>query len=597
MRFSRVPEKEEDDDHVDAYDAFLRSLNENTDDDSDDEDDDDRECNDEVSAADLDLRAHPLPAVPHAVLAVVALLLSTVFLAAALSLVAWVVFGGIAAAVVGIVASGPTVWLVVVMCIGYRTGNSDRGLLKLERQAHPRFFTVFDAMMRDIGVVDVDVYLVACANAHYGIVDGRTAVILGYGCFAPYSMTAFRSTMGHELGHAVGGDAKDFDAIAFMVLQYLATRPWAVRRLGRFLRDRARHDAMRRSRLREHAADFWGGMVAGAGTTERCLVEDRRSALLWDQYNADIDVLVAAGYRPQSFAALYHRAVAIADECGFGVRPSSASTNPLLSHPCDRARAEVAEGRLLAFKNDVVVNANGGEDFDDGSGGVARALLDDAVGVGEEVIELAIDADGGLESSGLVVVDNFCLWAVYASALRPRFRALVSQAFAIPTNTPLLKMLPLLRLRAEAGGRWFLHQPDDADADEDGFVDASQRVMSWFLDLLGDEGLLVGTRHVGAMRGWRVGGDDQFALTLSLRLSMGQLWDELETTVCAARFMTPTPPPERPRHVRRHVRDVGDIGNVGDGGCDDADGFDDEKTETDLCFPAHVAMVVDHDLL
>lgn len=305
MLSARVPDGDGDD-QLDAYQDFLRRLNEPTDADDDDagsgaagddaaagDDDDDTAeyghvVSDEVSAADLNLKAHPLSALPHSLLAVAATFAVNSVVAVAGASAAALVgasVGGVAIGVggglvVAVLLLHPSLLLGFYLLKHARFGNSDRAILKLEREAHPRFFAVVDDVMARVGVSDIDVSFAAGANAHHAVVHGRPAVIIGYGIFAPYSLTALRSTLGHELGHAVGNDASDLDGIAFDIIAQLAkgrrlAGPW-----WRLLVRRSKADAMRRSRLREHAADFWGGLAAGAGTTEACLVEDRRSGLL-----------------------------------------------------------------------------------------------------------------------------------------------------------------------------------------------------------------------------------------------------------------------------------------------------------------------------
>lgn len=214
----------------------------------------------------------------------------------------------------------------------------------------------------------------------------------------------------------------------------------------------------------------------------------------------------------------------MADALGFGVRPSQAATCEQSSHPGDAARVEVAEARLAPFASFDVADAADGR--------FACHLLDNAVDVGEEAIELDVDIRVG-DGSGdhLVSVDNDELWSVYHRVLRPRFGALMHEAFGVAADASLLSLMPLLRLRAEAGGRYFVKDPDDDLADDNGDVDITAKMMAWFLDLLSAEALLCGNTDVGAVRAFELGDEEQFALTLSIRLGNGDRWDALEAAV------------------------------------------------------------------
>lgn len=463
---------------------------------------------DEVSVSDVDLDRHPLPRVPRTVVA-----LWVVRAVAALVLVLGAALGGaafgvIGAVVAGIVAAVPTAilgmsrWLV-------RHGNDEERFLRIERQAHPRFFVVLDEVCADVGAPMQDaLYLVNESNSYNACVSGRSTILMGFGAIVAYDRTALRSTLGHELGHHLAGDAVDPGMRAMSELESVVGMPAVVMPpapLARRLLAWARSDALRRSRLHEHSADFWGGVAAGPGTTATCLMADRRALYLWQGLTDDVSALVEGGFRPHDVYALLQRAVQRADEDGFEMRPSTSHTPTDSTHPGDRSRATHTESQLRHLKARTV------------DASPALELFDNASAIMADLTALYFDPDSSGAGDWLTVVDDDDLWRRYIEAVRPHVCVGFVTALDPTPSDPMTILLDRVRPLTEAGGRYFA-----------GDTDITARVIGCLLDLLVDEGRLQGSKLFGCQRYVQIRFTEHFRVVLAARLAQGELWDELE---------------------------------------------------------------------
>ena len=467
---------------------------------------------DEVSLGDVDLEQRPLPRVARTVIA-----LWTMRLLVSSMMAAGVGLGAATAGVVGAVVVG--LWLAVPVAIVaisawvVRRGDTDEGYLRIERRAHPRFFGVLDEVCADVGAPAQDsLYLVNDSNSYNALVDGRSTILMGLGAIMAYDGTALRSTIGHELGHQIAGDAGDPAMLALRELECLSTMPlllMPLAPLGRRLLAWAKPEALRRSRLHEHSADFWGGIAAGPGTTASCLMADRRAFLLWQGLVEDVGVLVEGGHRPRDLYGRLQRAVEQADADGFEMRPARGLTPADSTHPGDRFRASHAEAQLQHLKARPVDT------------GPAIELFDNAAAIMADLTALYFDPDNDGDGDWLVTVDDEALWPRYIAALRPQVRQEFVTDLDPEPLSPLTILLERVRPLVEAGGR--LH-------DGDGDKDVTHRTIGVLLDLLVDEGLLQGSRHFGCQRFISLQGQEYFRIVLALKLAGGdsELWDDLE---------------------------------------------------------------------
>ena len=465
---------------------------------------------DEVSLGDVDLEQRPLPRVARTVIA-----LWTMRLLVGSMMAAGVGLGAATAGVVGAVVVG--LWLAVpvaivaISALMVRRGDTDEGFLRIERRAHPGFFVVLDEVCADVGAPAQDsLYLVNDSNSYNGLVHGRSTILMGLGAIVAYDRTALRSTIGHELGHQIAGDAADPAMMSLRELEALSTIPlllMPLAPLGRRLLAWAKPEALRRSRLHEHSADFWGGVAAGPGTTATCLMADRRAQFLWQGLVEDVGVLMEDGHRPRDLYGRLQRAVEQADADGFEMRPARGLTPTDSTHPGDRFRASHAEAQLQHLKARPVDTAP------------AIELFDNAAAIMADLTELYFDPDHDGGGDWLVTVDDEELWPRYIAALRPQVRQEFITDLDPEPLAPLTILLERVRPVVEAGGR--LH---------DGDKDVTHRTIGVLLDLLVDEGLLQGSRHFGCQRFISLQGQEYFRIVLALKLAGGdsELWDDLE---------------------------------------------------------------------
>jgi hypothetical protein len=300
--------------------------------------------------------------------------------------------------------------------------------------------------------------------------------------------------------------------------------------LARRLAEAVKVDAMRRCRLNEHAADFWGGVAAGHDTTARCLAQDHRASLLWSALVDDVVVLREAGLRAADLYRCLREASRIADDEGFGVLPSQQGTDPLSTHPGDVARAVVVEERLRDLPR-----------FTAGPDHAAVDLFDDGDAIGDDLSALFFDPEENGAGDWLEVVDDVRLWDCYAAALpdqlRGAFMAVGHPRLAEPTSSRVL--FDEVRLLIEAGVRFsaFAHARDLPGvlvpargvqiADPAGCVDVTSRLVGLLLDLLVIDGHLDGSMHFGALRTITVDGEWLFRVALAGRLTRGERWDDV----------------------------------------------------------------------
>ncbi len=473
-----------------------------------DDDVDDVDDVDEVSVSDVDLDRHPLPRVPRTVVA-----LWVVRAAAALVLVLGAAIGGAAFGVVGAVVAG-IVSAIPMAILGMsrslvRHGNDEERFLRIERQAHPRFFVVLDEVCADVGAPKQDaLYLVNESNSYNACVNGCSTILMGFGAIVAYDRTALRSTLGHELGHHLAGDAVDPAMRALNELESVVSMPMVVMPaapLARRLLAWAKSDALRRSRLHEHSADFWGGVAAGPGTTATCLMADRRALYLWQGLTDDVSVLVEGGFRPHDVYGLLQRAVQHADEDGFEMRPSTSHTPTDSTHPADRSRATHTESQLQHLKART------------SDGGSALELFDNASAIMADLTALYFDPDSTGAGDWLTVVDDDDLWRRYIESLRPQvLKGFVTRLDPTPQD-PMTIVLERVRPLTEAGGRLFV-----------GDTDVTARTIGCLLDLLVDDGRLQGSKLFGCQRYVQIRFTEHFRLVLASRLAQGELWDDLE---------------------------------------------------------------------
>ena len=470
---------------------------------------------DEVSLGDVDLDQRPLPRVARTVVALwIVRLLAGVMMVAGAALGAATI-GVVGAVVVGLSLAVP-VAIVAISALVVRRGSTDRAFLRIERRAHPRFFVVLDEVCADVGAPAQDsLYLVNDSNSYNALVHGRSTILMGLGAIMAYDGTALRSTIGHELGHQIAGDAGDPAMLALSELENLGTMPlllMPLAPLGRRLLAWAKPEALRRSRLHEHSADFWGGMAAGPGTTASCLMADRRALLLWQGLVEDVGVLVEGGHRPRDLYRRLQRAVEQADADGFEMRPAMGLTPADSTHPGDRFRASHAEAQLQHLKARPVDT------------GPAIELFDNAAAIMADLTALYFDPDNDGDGDWLVTVDDEALWPRYIAALRPQVRQEFVTDLDPEPLSPLTILLERVRPVVEAGGR--LH---------DGDKDVTHRTIGVLLDLLVDEGLLQGSRHFGCQRFISLQGQEYFRIVLALKLAGGdlELWDNLEVMLRA----------------------------------------------------------------
>ena len=145
----------------------------------------DAEDIDEVSVSDVDLDRHPLPRVPRTVVA-----LWVVRAAAALVLVLGAAIGGAAFGVIGAVVAG-IVSAIPMAILGMsrwlvRHGNDEERFLRIERQAHPRFFVVLDEVCADVGAPMQDaLYLLNESNSYNACVNGCSTILMALAPSSP----------------------------------------------------------------------------------------------------------------------------------------------------------------------------------------------------------------------------------------------------------------------------------------------------------------------------------------------------------------------------------------------------------------------------
>jgi len=202
--------------------------------------------------------------------------------------------------------------------------------LRLERAAHPRFFAVVDDVCARLSMTTPQaLFLINESNAFNARVESRSTIMLGFASLVASDVTALRSTLGHELGHHLADDTADPALLAWAQLEAMGQTRWLAfpfAPLAGRLATRTKADTMRRCRINEHAADFWGGVAAGHDTTAGCLLQDRRASLLWSGGVDDVVVLREAGLRVDDLYRCLRYTSHIADEDGFAMLPATRGT-------------------------------------------------------------------------------------------------------------------------------------------------------------------------------------------------------------------------------------------------------------------------------
>lgn len=495
------------------------------------------DAHDDVSRRDLDLDGHPLPRLAPAQLALWLLRVVVVIVAVA------VAFALFALAPPVVVVVPVVLWVLlwgiglVVFVAAQREGHdSERGLLRLERAAHPRFFAVVDDVCARLSVTTPEaLFLINESNAFNARVESRSTIMLGFASLVASDVTALRSTLGHELGHHLADDTTDPALLAWGQLEALGATRWLAfpfAPLARWLTTRTKADTMRRCRLNEHAADFWGGVAAGHDTTAGCLLQDRRASLLWSAVVDDVVVLREAGLRVDDLYRCLRHASRVADEDGFAMMPPSRGTDPLSTHPGDGARADIVEERLRELPRFTSPVHEGGAGVD---------LFDDDAAIGRDLTDLFFDPDERGEGDWLAVVDDDDLWPRYVEVLPAQLRGAFVAAghprLAAPMSSRAL--FDEVRLLIEAGVRFAVTVHDPAlpglliparavqIADPGGRIDVTWRIVGLLLDLLVADGHLQGTTAFGTIRTVTVGDDALFRVALAARLAHGERWDDL----------------------------------------------------------------------
>jgi hypothetical protein len=493
---------------------------------------------DEVSRRDLDFEAHPLPRLAPAVVAWWGL--HVVVIAGSVGLLALLALWRPHA--VFAVPLGLWALLWPMALVVFRPGQgmeSEQGLLRLDRQAHPRFFAVVDDICARLGTTTPRAFfLVNSSNAYNARVQSDSTVMLGFASLVASDITAMRSTLGHELGHHLAEDTTDTALIAWGQLDTLGNlriAPFPFAPLAQWLATRTKADAMRRSRLNEHAADFWGGLAAGRETTMACLQQDRRAQLLFAAVTDDVIVLREGGGRVFDLYRCLRLACRDADDHGFEILAPTGLTDPHATHPADRVRGRIVEHRLEGLPGLPDPNAGAA---------AGASLFDDDDAIGRDLSALFYDPEETGAGDWLEVVDDDFLWVAYAAALPAQLRGAFAAAghprLAVPMSSEAL--FAEVRFLIESGVRFCvsLYEPTlpavlmpsvvvpDPRAEH---FDVTHRIVGLLLDLLVNDGVLEGSRTFGTIRVIAVDGEYLFRLGLAARLSRGEGWDDLASEI------------------------------------------------------------------
>lgn len=411
----------------------------------------------------------PLPRIPHAVLALW-LLRAVVFAASA--------------AVAGVALAGPpgfavfarigcivgALQLLTLLRVSTKTrfGVHRECYLQIDRVAQPRFFALFDDVCEHIGVAPCErVFLTSAANAMNERIEGSSALCFGWPLLSHSTVSEFLTTVGHETAHHAADDLGDSERLANGELHQLcSTRSFVFRRLAARLVRWSTPDTNRRSRIAEHAADFWGAAVGGAGHTASSLWRDTRTVHLWGLVCDDIGVVERAGFRPDNLFPLLRTAWLMAEDLDYFAAEPIEVDDVESTHPGFHERSRRAEDGIkgLPPRNDDLRPAT--------------ALFDDPEALERELTNLMY------ARTKLKVLERDALWAVFAHSLGDDVRRRFAEALRCEIG-PEHDAEALLRL-----ARLHLHV---IHRSPDGF-----ELLNAAVDLALVEGSLPGTRVLGS---------------------------------------------------------------------------------------------------